>query len=120
MDFQVVALGDFPIERGMTRSRRFNMHFMAYIVYAAGVVCDYQTDYVHTNGVVDMGWVSTIPFCPITKDPMITHDIMVACRGAVEMNFKVIALCRFPGKGGIAFGADGFHNDFMTDIVYAS
>ncbi len=120
MDFQVVALGDFPIERSMTRRGGFHMHFMANIVCASGVVRDQQTYHIDTDRIIYMRWVRAIPFGAIPKKPMVGYDIVVAGGGAVEMDFQVIALGKFPIERGMAFGANGFHNDFVTYIIHAA
>ena len=51
---------------------------------------------------------------------MIGDDIVVARRGAVEMDLQVVALGYFPVEAGLTFGTNGFHDHFVAYIIYTA
>jgi len=111
---------EIPGERRIAGLSRSDMHFMADIAYAACIVCDDETYYIRARCFIDMRWVGSISGMTITKVPLVGYDVVVARRGAMEMNLQAITLRCFPGEGSIALGFGFTDMDFMAYITDAA
>ena len=117
MDLQVVALGYFPVEAGLTfGTNGFHDHFVAYIIYTARIVCNGQADYIGAGLFISVVWIGAIACVSIPKVPHIGDDVMIAGGCIVKMELQCIREL-LPIEISITFSGHWSYGDFVAYIA---